>query len=323
MINQNYYSVLAKRENNNECMHYISVIDDVMRRCKPKNSIVDIITTMLEKKEIERWQIKPFIYNILIENWNYKRVSFNLATSLKDVDKFIKKISLWNAVDIVLQYEHPEFGVLLINPKDISYKLELEMLKKNELLSVYVGYQGGKEASEKTTEKIINTLVKILKNIKTVVPKEALNGKFMYKKNEKNLALKRTEEIDRANNKNDNLELVPIRMGNLKMSQILSVPVSNELFHNGNVEAWKNIIKSYTAKYKEAKVLIFYEGESISNINSLFKWGKVRYGSVIQFAVLDIEIKDLSKLLKYLKEGASPRFNFFLTSTPDAILNLF
>ena len=33
-----------------------------------------------------------------------------------------------------------------------------------------------------------------------------------------------------------------------KMSPMLSVVVTNELFHNGNVEAWKRIMNSYTTK---------------------------------------------------------------------------
>ena len=107
------------------------------------------------------------------------------------------------------------------------------------------------------------------------------------------------------------------------MSNLISVVVTNELFHNGNVEAWKRIIASYCAKYQNAKVLIFYEGEHITNINTLFKWGKVNHGSSIQFAVISDIHRDLSKLSKYLKEGASPRFEVFLHGTPDSILTLF
>ena len=323
MINQNYYCTLLKGKDVNEYTHYISVIDDIISKCKPNNSIVNIITNMLEKNQIERYHVKPLISSILIYKWKYKTISFNLATPLNDVDGFIKKINLWNAVDIILKYEHPELGSLLINPKDICSKPLLEILKKNELLSLYVGYQGRKEISEKTTQKAIDTLVRMIKNIKTVIPKEVLNGKFIYKKSEKNLKFKDIEYKNNTSNKNENLGSVSIRMGHLKTSQILSVVVSNELFHNGNVEAWKNIIKSYSAKYKGAKVLIFYEGESILNINALFKWGKVRYGSVIEFAVVDEKIRDLSKLLKYLKEGASPHFKFFLDCPPNAVLHLF
>jgi len=53
-----------------------------------------------------------------------------------------------------------------------------------------------------------------------------------------------------------------------------SVVVQNELFHNGNVEAWKRIIDSYTTKYPGLEVYIYYDGERIMNINSLFKMGK-------------------------------------------------
>ena len=107
------------------------------------------------------------------------------------------------------------------------------------------------------------------------------------------------------------------------MSQLVSVPVSNELFHNGNVEAWKRIIRSYTARYPNSEVMIFYDGERIVDINTLFKWGKVKHGSSIQFAVSAEEIKDLSKLSKYFKQGASPMFEAFLRGSPDTVLNLF
>ncbi|WBG15649.1 hypothetical protein O9204_04410, partial [Treponema pallidum] len=70
-------------------------------------------------------------------------------------------------------------------------------------------------------------------------------------------------------------------------------------------------------------VIVFYDGERIVDINTLFKWGKVKHGSVIQFAVSGEEIKDLSKLSKYFKEGASSRFEVFLHGSPDTVLNLF
>ena len=99
--------------------------------------------------------------------------------------------------------------------------------------------------------------------------------------------------------------------------------VRNELFHNGNVEAWKRIIDSYNAKYPELQVYIYYEGERILNINSLFIWGKVKHGSSIQFAVAGRDIKDVAKLQRYLAQGASPQFEAFLQSPVSAVLKLF
>ena len=108
-----------------------------------------------------------------------------------------------------------------------------------------------------------------------------------------------------------------------KMSPMLSVVVTNELFHNGNVEAWKRIITSYTTKYPDLQIWVYYEGEKITDINALFKWGKVKHGSCIQFVVVGEEIKDVPKLKRYFTQGASPMFEAFLQGAPGAVLNLF
>jgi len=101
------------------------------------------------------------------------------------------------------------------------------------------------------------------------------------------------------------------------------VTVTNELFHNGNVEAWKRIIESFKVSHPDLDVLIFHEGEKINDINSLFKWGKVKHGDPILFQVVGENIRDVSKLQKYLFEGASPRFEQFLKIAVGKVLNLF
>ena len=108
-----------------------------------------------------------------------------------------------------------------------------------------------------------------------------------------------------------------------KMSPMLSVVVTNELFHNGNVEAWKRIMDSYTTKYPDLQIWVYYEGEKITDINALFKWGKVKHGSCIQFVVVGEEIKDVPKLKRYFTQGASPMFEAFLQGAPGTVLNLF
>lgn len=102
-----------------------------------------------------------------------------------------------------------------------------------------------------------------------------------------------------------------------------SILVTNELFHNGNVEAWKKIVESYKESHPDLDVAIFYEGDLINDINSLFKWGKVRNNSMIYFQVSGDNIKDVAKLQKYLFEGASPRFEQFLKLGVGKILKLF
>jgi hypothetical protein len=108
-----------------------------------------------------------------------------------------------------------------------------------------------------------------------------------------------------------------------RMTPMYSIPVTNELFHNGNVEAWKKIIQSYTTRYPGLEVYVFYEGERIHDINTLFKWGKVKHGSAILIAVAGADIRDVAKLQRYLKQGASQMFEAFLKAPVNAVLNLF
>jgi hypothetical protein len=102
-----------------------------------------------------------------------------------------------------------------------------------------------------------------------------------------------------------------------------SVNVTNELFHNGNVEAWKRIIASYNAKHPDLQVLVYYDGERIMDINALFKWGKVKHGSTIQFAIAGEDISDVAKLQRYLSQGASHLFEAFLKGPVNSVMALF
>ncbi|MFN3247226.1 MAG: hypothetical protein ACK42K_11055, partial [Leptonema sp. (in: bacteria)] len=79
----------------------------------------------------------------------------------------------------------------------------------------------------------------------------------------------------------------------------------------------------YEAKYPDCKVIVYHEGELIQDLNSLFKWGKVKHGGVIMFQVIGENIKGVSRLQKYLHEGASPRFESFLKKDVNKVLNLF
>ena len=107
------------------------------------------------------------------------------------------------------------------------------------------------------------------------------------------------------------------------MTPMYSVPVTNELFHNGNVEAWKKIIQSYEVTNPGTQVVVFYEGERIQDINTLFKWGEVKHGSTILFAIVGEDIKDVAKLQRYFRQGASSQFEAFLRAPVNTVLKLF
>ena len=324
MLKHNYYS-LSRRDEVNIVVRYILAINDIIDEITETNNIADIMCNMIETGKLKNEEVKPILSSLLLDKWGYKVISLNLLHNLENPESFIENISKWIGLDIVLGYEHPELGFLAINPKNPSSKVVLETFKKNELLTVYIGFQNKGILPEKLTIESFKAIISLIENGKTNPPKEVLNGRFKYleKKQSKSPKIKKVKiNKNSEENKLENGSSTDLNM-QLKMSHLVSVVVSNELFHNGNVEAWKRIIASYCAKYTNAKVVIFYEGEHIANINTLFKWGKVKHGSSIQFAVISDVHKDLSKLSKYLKEGASPRFESFLHGTPDSILALF
>ena len=115
----------------------------------------------------------------------------------------------------------------------------------------------------------------------------------------------------------------PSLRAGVRMTPMYSVLVTNELFHNGNVEAWKRIIESYRTKHSDLDVIVYYDRERITNLNALFKWGKVKRGTTIQFAVVGEQISDVAKLLRYLQQGASHMFEAFLKGPVNSVLPLF
>ena len=324
MLKNNYYS-LSRRDDVNIAVRYILAINDIVDEITETKNIADVISEMIENERLGSEEVKPILSSLLLDKWGYKVISINLLQSLENPEAFIKEISKWCGLDVIMGYEHPELGFLAINPKNPSSRVVLETFKKNELLTIYIGLQTKGVVSEKLAVASFKAIISLLENAKATPPKEVLNGRFKYLEKKQNKIAK-TKKIKTSKNSKENKQADNIPTDSnvqLKMSKLISVVVSNELFHNGNVEAWKRIIASYCAKYPNAKVVIFYEGEHIANINTLFKWGKVKHGSSIQFAVVSDVYKDLSKLSKYLKEGASPRFEAFLHGTPDTILALF
>ncbi|MCL2176257.1 MAG: hypothetical protein FWB73_09465, partial [Treponema sp.] len=79
----------------------------------------------------------------------------------------------------------------------------------------------------------------------------------------------------------------------------------------------------YNAKHPNLVVYIYYEGERILDINSLFKWGKVKHGTAIEFAIAGNDIQDVAKLQRYLSQGASKMFESFLRGPVNSVLKLF
>jgi hypothetical protein len=292
---------------------------------------------------------------LLADKLGYKSVSANLESVASDLPALASEFSKWKGVDLVAAYYHPDLGLLIANPKMAEELANFGMLRKRELLVLYAGK--GASPADETCQRAAELAVKFFEGKKAKALPEFLKGNFVVKKLKKSEeeaaakavkappkgkkaadakagakgAAKRAVKAAPAAPKESARVAPPvvtaaapaISKGPMKMTPMYSVVVANELFHNGNVEAWKRIVASYSAKYPALQVYIYYEGERILDINSLFKWGKVKHGSSIQFAVAGNEIKDVAKLQRYLIQGASKQFEAFLHGPVNSVLKLF
>ena len=283
---------------------------------------------------------------LLIDKLGYKSVSSNLGSVVSEPEKLAKVFDKWKAVDLVVAYHHPEMGLLVANPKMAEEISGLGELKKRELLVIYAGK--GANPPDENCQKAAALALKLFEGNSPAVPPALLKGNFTVrklkkaavedsppakskasKKTEKTTAAKKTAAVKSAPEAHRiaapvvTATAATTLKGPVKMTPRYAVVVQNELFHNGNVEAWKRIITSYKAKYPALEVFIYYDGERILDINSLFKWGKVKHGSAIEFAVAGNEIKDVAKLQRYLSQGSSNMFEAFLRGPVNTVLRLF
>lgn len=325
-----YDNMSSRKGFNSSLLHFQSVMD-IISDFEEGFNVADIVNTLLQDNALEQTQVPSIVSALLNDKYSYYSKSGNLKATTSDFKYLSTELSKLKAFDVLICYYHPELGYLAINPKNPKGWTVTNDIRRNEFVTVFVGTfaDNGKEtfSREKTAVKIFE----LLNGKKTAIPDQLKKGKYKFKIyetedfEEEELTAETEEYEEEADEQEDVLEKQDVDMssGSQKMTPLYSVPVTNELFHNGNVEAWKRIIQSYNAKHPDLVVHIFYDGERILNIASLFKWGKVKHGSAILFAVAGDDIKDVAKLQKYLKQGASPQFEAFLKFPVNTVINLF
>ncbi|MDR1174889.1 MAG: hypothetical protein LBK83_05405 [Treponema sp.] len=285
---------------------------------------------------------------LLVDKLGYKTVSSNLSSVVSDFAPLVEEFSKWNAVDLIAAYHHPDLGLLVANPKKLEELVTFGALRKRELLVIYAGK--GSQAADELCVKAALAASALFEGNKPKIPQEFYKGNLTVQKLKKaeppappapakrgpkpkaSPGRKKADAVPPAKPRESARVAAPVvtstvpavqTTGPVRMTPMYSVVVQNELFHNGNVEAWKRIVASYNAKYPALQVYIYYEGERIMDINALFKWGKVKHGSSIQFAVAGNDIKDVAKLQRYLAQGASSQFEAFLRGPVNNVLKLF
>ncbi|MHC6202125.1 hypothetical protein ACYULU_02910 [Breznakiellaceae bacterium SP9] len=292
---------LAGRAGFNAALRYMRKASAIAARAGDEENLADILYRRNDEA-LQEERCGLLLQMLLVEKLRYKTASINLAKAVTAPESLALEFARWNNVDIVVAYHHPDAGLLAANPKVREQLLRFGALRKRELLVAYVGRRS--HAADDCCAKAACLVLALFEGKRPAIPAELYQGPF---------AASRPDQSP------------VIAKGGAKMTSRYAVVVSNELFHNGNVEAWKRIIASYTAKHPDIQVSLYYEGERISTINALFTWGKVKHGSAIEFALASkggSEIQDAAKLQRYLAAGASSRYEDFLAGPMNTALNL-
>lgn len=303
--------ILSRRSGFNAALRHFKRVTGFIGPITKGANLADLLAEAIETGDMERSQMAPAVSALLVDKFGYLHRSANAPRTIEDISVITARLAEWSAIQIVMTYEHPQAGLFVINPKsETSWEGALPVLR-DELIVVYV------QALEKSVSDTV--LNQALTDVYRLINGEDVKTKKAY-------------VSDRAPAPQPSQARKPPSSAPLsggadgkrrRMTPRYSVVVTNELFHNGNVEAWKRIIASYLQKYPSLDVLIWYDNERINDINALFKWGKVKHGTPILVSVVGDNMKDVSKLQRYLFEGASPRFEMFLKGGIDQPLDLF
>lgn len=338
------YESLASKESFNASVRHVKATVSLSERVSNGENLADILNAMIDDKTLNADEVQPLVSMLLIDKFHYYTSSKNLASTTADLMSVHESVKGWNAFDIVVLYYHPDVGVMAINPKNKSHVARIDRMNKSELLVVYAGTYG-KPVDEVLAARLAESLIALYEGRKVREAAALLKGSCSYKpapepKAEKPAKAPKTtakQAAPKAKGKPAG-RAAPVQVAapaapaakpvagpkpGSRMTPMYGVNVTNELFHNGNVEAWKRIIDSFKVKHPDLDVLVYYDGERIVNLNALFKWGKVKHGSVIQFAVAGENISDVAKLQRYLSQGASPMFEAFLRGPVNGVLSLF
>lgn len=290
-------------------------------------NLADLLNAALDDGEMQDFQIRSIINLLLVEKYGYACQSHNLKEKIETLSAVSDAVVKWNNIQIILVYTDSNGILHVINPERTESAKDFLPLMKDENIVCYAG-----SVADVPDSLLVSALSDVFKllyggKIKQKAGYSAKSGK------KKQILSKKPKKIepDSPNKKvvskqKESSPSPPVLQDSSaprKLTAKIGVAVSNELFHNGNVEAWTRIIQSYKHKYTNLDVLVWYEGERINDLNVLFKWGKVKHGVPIMFSVAGDNPKDISKLKRYLFEGASSRYEAFLQGAHGTILKLF
>lgn len=298
-----------------------------MDEVEESKNLADVINDLLDEGELNPDQMLPIVGAVIRDKFAYSYSSYTIPRVLTEFDKLCAETLKWTAMDIVIVYYDPSGKVLIINPKNGEHWERARELALDQLMVVYAKYiKEERNDAAKIEKEAINAIEEMVAGKDVFINKEFVDSTKMPAAPQKKAAPAPQVVVPAGPVAAGTPAPKPVVIsagGKKNFTPKYGVQVSNELFHNGNVEAWKKIVESFNAKFPDLEIRIYFKDELINDINSLFKWGKVKHGDQIMFQVAGENIRGVSKLQKYLFEGASRRYEQFLKIGVGKVLNLF
>ena len=314
---ENELNVLSSRAGFNTALRHFRNVTGYVSEVADGANVADLINESLDERSIERYQVKTILNALLVDKFAYTYRSYNIEETLEKADHVPEMIGEWTNIHLILTYFNPQEGQYVINPKNAVQWESILPLIRDEFAVVFAGPVEN-ELKPQVLQNAIKDFISILYGKKIKAKKE-----YIGKRKPPPQPPPPSQAVQSAAPEAATKVAAAAPSIKRRVTPRYSVQVTNELFHNGNVEAWKKIVESFKYKYADLDVLIWYENERINDINALFKWGKVKHGGLIMFSVAGENIRDVSKLQRYLFEGASPRFEVFLRGGLGKVLDLF
>ena len=213
-----YYS-LASKGNFNKALNHFFKVTEVVDDIENKSNLGDIINQQINEGEIFHDQILPIVGAVIRDKFQYSYDSFNIPVIVNDFTKLADETGKWTAMDIVMVYYTPNGDVVVINPKNAVSWASVRELARDQLLVIYVKFR--KDVNPKLEMEAIIAIEEMISGKDVFINKEFIDQTIVQKVAQKAVV----QAAQDATSK--------------KMTPKYAVRVSNELFHNGNVEAWK------------------------------------------------------------------------------------
>jgi hypothetical protein len=279
-----YMTLLSARPGFNAAVRHIKRALRILDALEGGENFADALRLSPEQG-LSRADSLSLLALLLADKLSYTALSANPPGFASDLPALAREFEGWRSVDMVAVFHDPRF-LGIVNPKNAEQLAALGRPFPRELLVVYAGGAG---VSRELGAAAARTALALLSGARPDIPPDLRCG---------------TPRGGAPHKKPPPREAPGT-------APLCSVAVSNDLFHYGNVEAWKRVVADYEKAHPGCRVRVYYDGEPILNINALFTWGKVRSGRSLEFSVAAPDggaIPDLALLRRRLTQAAGRDF---------------